>query len=57
MGKGTFLLEIVRRLVYIYGYTENDVKSRVFGYDVRVKFINHLQRRGFVNTRHKDFLN
>lgn len=57
MGKGTFLLEIVRRLVYIYGYTEDDAKSRVFGYDVRVKYINHLQRRGFVNTRHKDFLN
>jgi hypothetical protein len=56
MGKGTFLLEIVRRLVYIYGYTEDDAKSRVFGYDVRVKYINHLQRRGFVNTRHKDFL-
>ena len=57
MGKGTFLLEIVRRLVYIYGYTEDNAKSRVFGYDVRVKYINHLIRRGLKNVRHKDFLN
>jgi 16S rRNA G966 N2-methylase RsmD len=57
MGKGTFLLEIVRRLVYIYGYTEDDVKSRVYGYDIRVKYVNHLTRRGLKNVRHKDFLN
>jgi hypothetical protein len=57
MGKGTFLLEIVRRLVYIYGYTEDDAKSRVYGYDIRVKYINHLMRRGLKNVRHKDFLN
>jgi hypothetical protein len=57
MGKGTFLLEIVRRLVYIYGYTEDDAKSRVYGYDIRVKYINHLIRRGLKNIRHKDFLN
>ena len=56
MGKGTFLIEIVRRLTYIYGYTETEAKSRVYGYDVRVKYINHLQRRGFVNVRHKDYL-
>jgi hypothetical protein len=56
MGKGTFLIEIVNRLTYIYGYTENDAKSRVYGYDIRVKYINYLQRRGFVNVRHKDFL-
>jgi 16S rRNA G966 N2-methylase RsmD len=56
MGKGTFLLEIVRRLVYIYGYTEEDAKSRVYGYDIRVKYVNHLTRRGFKNLRHKDFL-
>jgi len=57
MGKGTFLIEIVQRLVYIYGYTEEDAKSRVYGYEVRVKYINHLTRRGFKNLRHKDFLN
>jgi hypothetical protein len=57
MGKGTFLLEIVRRLVYIYGYTEENAKSRVYGYDIRVKYVNHLTRRGFKNLRHKDFLN
>jgi 16S rRNA G966 N2-methylase RsmD len=57
MGKGTFLLEIVRRLVYIYGYTEDDAKSRVYGYDIRVKYVNHLKRRGLKNVRHKDFLN
>lgn len=56
MGKGTFLIEIVRRLTYIYGYTETDAKSRVYGYDIRVKYINYLKRRGFVNVRHKDFL-
>jgi hypothetical protein len=57
MGKGTFLLEIVRRLVYIYGYTEDDAKSRVYGYDIRVKYVGHLTRRGLKNVRHKDFLN
>lgn len=57
MGKGTFLIEIVRRLVYIYGYTESDAKSRVYGYDIRVKYINHLRRRGFINVYHKDFFN
>lgn len=57
MGKGTFLFEIVRRLVHIYGYTEDDAKSRVCGYDIRVKYINHLTRRGLKNVRHKDFLN
>jgi hypothetical protein len=56
MGKGTFLIEIVRRLTYIYGYTEMNAKSRVYGYDTRVKYVNHLQRRGFSNLRHKDFL-
>ena len=57
MGRGTFLIEIVRRLTYIYGYTETDAKSRVYGYDIRVKYINYLIRRGFVNVQHKDFLN
>jgi site-specific DNA-methyltransferase (adenine-specific) len=57
MGKGTFLIEIVRRLVDIYGYGELDAKSRVFGYDIRVKYINYLRRRGYVNVQHKDFLN
>lgn len=57
MGKGTFLLEIIRRLVYIYGYTEEDAKSRVYGYDIRVKYVNYLIRRGLKNVRHKDFLN
>ena len=56
MGKGTFLIEIVDRLMYIYGYTEKNAKSRVYGYDIRVKYINYLQRRGFINVRHKDFL-
>ena len=49
MGKGTFLIEIVRRLVDIYGYSELDAKSRVFGFDIRVKYINYLKRRGYVN--------
>ena len=44
MGKGTFLVEIVRRLVYIYCYKEEDAKSRVFGYEVRVKYVNYLKR-------------
>lgn len=57
MRNGTFLLEIVRRLVYIYGYTEEDAKSRVYGYDIRVKYVNYLMRRGLKNVRHKDFLN
>jgi predicted RNA methylase len=56
MGKGTFLIEIVNRLVYIYNYTEEDAKSRVFGYDIRVKYINYLKRRGYKNVFHKDSL-
>jgi len=57
MGKGTFLIEIVNRLIYIYKYSEEDAKSRVYGYDVRVKYINYLRRRGFINVQCKDFLN
>lgn len=56
MGTGTFLSEIVRRLVDIYGYSELDAKSRVYGYEIRVKYINKLKRRGYVNLQHKDFL-
>jgi hypothetical protein len=57
MGKGTFLIEIVNRLVYIYGYSLEDAISRVYGYDVRVKYINYLKRGGFKNVFHKNFLN
>jgi len=56
MGKGTFLIEIVNRLVYIYGYKEEDAKSRVFGYEIRVKYVNYLKRRGYKNVFHKDSL-
>lgn len=56
MGTGVFLIEIVRRLVYIYGYSELDAKSRVYGYEIRVKYINRMLRRGFLNVQHKDFL-
>lgn len=55
-GTGTFIIEIVNRLVYIYGYTESDAKKRVFGYDIRIKYYNHLTRRGFINLRCSDFL-
>jgi hypothetical protein len=57
MGKGTFLIEIVNRLVYIYGYSKEDAISRVYGYDIRVKYVNYLKRSGFTNVFHKDFLN
>ena len=56
MGTGTFLSEIVRRLIDIYGYSELDAKSRVYGYEIRIKYINKLKRRGYVNIQHKDFL-
>jgi hypothetical protein len=56
MGKGTFLVEIVNRLVYIYGYSEEDAISRVYGYDVRIKYINFNKRGGLVNIFYKDFL-
>ncbi len=56
MGKGTFLIEIVNRLVYIYGYNEEDAKSRVFGYDIRFKYVGHLKRRGYKNVFFKDSL-
>jgi hypothetical protein len=57
MGKGTFLIEIVKRLVYIYGYSQEDAISRVYGYDVWIKYINRSKRLGLVNVFHKDFLN
>jgi methylase of polypeptide subunit release factors len=56
MGKGTFLIDILRRLITIYGYSKEDAMSRIYGYDVRVKYINYLKRGGFVNVFHKDFL-
>ena len=56
MGKGTFLIEIVNRLVYIYGYSLENAISRVYGYDTRLKYINFLKRGGFKNVFHKDFL-
>lgn len=56
MGKGTFLIDILRRLTTIYGYSKEDAMSRIYGYDVRVKYINNLMRGGFVNVFHKDFL-
>jgi hypothetical protein len=56
MGKGTFLIEVVNRLVNIYGYSEEDAKSRVFGYDIRVKYVNYLKRRGYKNVFHGDSL-
>jgi hypothetical protein len=57
MGKGTFIVEIINRLVYIYGYSKEDAISRVYGYDVCVKYINYLKRGGLKNVFHKDFLN
>lgn len=57
MGKGTFLIDILRRLTTIYGYSKEEAMSRIYGYDVRVKYINYLKRGGFVNIFHKDFLN
>jgi adenine-specific DNA-methyltransferase len=57
MGKGTFIVEIVKRLIDIYGYSKEDAISRVYGYDTCVKYVNHLKRGGLVNIFHKDFLN
>lgn len=56
MGKGTFLIDILHRLTNIYGYSLEDAMSRIYGYDVRVKYINYLKRGGFKNVFHKDFL-
>lgn len=56
MGKGTFLVEIVNRLVDIYNYSEEDAKSRVFGYEIRVKYVNYLTRRGYKNLYNTDSL-
>lgn len=57
MGKGTFLIDILRRLTTIYGYSKEDAISRIYGYDIRVKYINYLKRGGLINVFHKDFLN
>lgn len=56
MGKGTFLVEIVYRLVNIYKYSEEDAKYRVFGYENRIKYVNYLKRRGYNNLYHVDTL-
>jgi hypothetical protein len=56
MGKGTFLIDILRRLTTIYGYSKKNALSRVYGYDTRVKYVNYLKRMGLVNIYHKDFL-
>jgi hypothetical protein len=57
MGKGTFIIEIINRLIYIYGHNREDVISRVYGYDICVKYVNYLKRGGLKNIFHKDFLN
>ena len=57
MGKGTFLVEIINRLVYIYGCSKENAISRVYGYDVCIKYVNYLKRGGLKNVFHKDFLN
>jgi hypothetical protein len=56
MGKGTFLIDILRRLTNIYGYSMEDAISRIYGYDIRIKYINYLKKGGFINVFHKDFL-
>ena len=56
MGKGTFLIDILHRLTTIYGYSKEDAMSRIYGYDIRVKYVNYLKRGGFKNIFHKDFL-
>ena len=56
MGKGTFIIEILNRLVYIYGYSVEDAISRVYGYDIRIKYVNFLKRTGVHNVFYKDFL-
>jgi hypothetical protein len=57
MGKGTFLIEIVNRLVYIYNYSKEDAISRVYGYDIRFKYVSLLEDFGFKNVFYKNFLN
>jgi predicted RNA methylase len=56
MGRGTFIIAVVNVLVNIYGYTLKDAKSRVYGYDIRQKYVNHLKRRGYKNVFCKDSL-
>jgi hypothetical protein len=57
MGNGTFIVEIVKRLVNIYGYSKEDAISRVYGYDISIKYINRLKHGGLVNLFRKNFLN
>lgn len=56
MGKGTFLVDILRRLTTIYKYSKKDAVSPIYGYDIRVKHINYLKLGGFKNIFHKDFI-
>jgi len=56
MGKGTFIIEIVKRLVYTYGYSKENAFSRVYGVDVRVKYVNYLKSAGFKNLYNSDFI-
>jgi 16S rRNA G966 N2-methylase RsmD len=58
MGKGTFIIEIVSRLINIYGYSKENALSRVYGYDICLKYVNYLKRGMLINVFHtKDFLN
>ena len=54
-GTGMFIIEVVKKIMS-FGYTFEEASSRVFGCDIRVKFINRLKRRGY-NVILKDFLN
>ena len=55
MGKGTFLIEIIKRLVYTYGYSKEDAMIRVHGFDIRIKYVNYLKRAGLKNVFYNDF--
>jgi len=53
-GTGIFIIESVKKIMS-FGYTFEEASSRVFGWDIRVKFINRLKRRGY-NVFKKNFL-
>lgn len=56
-GTGTFIFGIITRLVTIYGYTYKDAIKKVYGFDIRVKYVNFITRKGIYNVEHSNFLN
>lgn len=58
MGTGTFIIEYFEDLTYNYGYTEEEAFECIYGFDIRIKYVNKLKRFfGFKNVFCENFFN